>query len=410
MNIVLYLAEAFLVAYAMRIVSLRLKIPTVSGYVVGGVLLGGTLFIWLPGAGRLVERWLFSEKALEQLLFINHIALGTISLAIGTELEWKHIRHIGKSIASIAFFEAIGAFLLVTAVTWFVTRDFPLAFVLGAVSSATAPAATVAVIQQYHARGPLTNTILAVVGIDDAISFFIFAFALAVAKSNIRGEHIDIVNGVLRPVLEIGVSVLIGATIGFIGARLLMSAKDHDSALFILAAVILWVSGVSSAAGVSELIANMASGVVIVNTYPQLKNKIRSIFSAFMPMLYALFFIIGGAHLDLSSLPSIWLIAIVYFIARASGKIAGAYSGASLSKSLPQVRKYVGLSLLPQVGAAVGLALVVQEEFGKGAYGAEGANLAHITMNVLLVTTLMTEFIGPYLMKNALIKAGEAGE
>ena len=175
MSIILYLAVAFLVAYVMRLIAYRLKIPAVSGYVVGGVLLGGSLFYWIPGARKFAEHWLFSEDALSQLEFITHIALGTIALIIGVELEWKKMHTLGRSIFFIAFFEAFGSLVLVVVATYLIWKNVSLSLILGAVASATAPAATVSVIQQYKSRGPLTRTILAVVGIDDAISFVIFA-------------------------------------------------------------------------------------------------------------------------------------------------------------------------------------------------------------------------------------------
>ena len=410
MNIILYLAEAFLVAYIVRLVAYRLKIPAVSGYVIGGVILGGSLFYWIPGSRKFTEQWLFTENARSQLVFITHIALGTIALSIGAELEWKRIKSLGKSIFCIALFESFGAFLLVTLVIGIVWRDFSLAVILGAVSSATAPAATVAVIQQYRARGPLTHTILAVVGIDDAISFMIFAFAITLTKGYFRHEAFNVVNGLVKPILEIIISLSIGGVIGFIGARLLITAKDQESIIFILAAVVLWITSIAAMTDVSELLANMCCGVVIANVYPHLIHKIRSSFSSFMPLFYALFFIIGGAYLDLSVVPGIWAVALMYFTIRATGKILGASAGARMAGALPRVKKYIGFTLLPQVGAAIALALVVHHEFGSGDYGRAGINLAQTTINVLLVTTLMTEFIGPYLTKMSLIKSGEAKE
>jgi len=409
-NVILYLAEAFLVAYVMRLIAYRFNIPAVSVYVIGGVLLGGSLFYWIPGARKFSEQWLYSEDALSGLAFITHIALGAIALTIGVELEWRRIKALGRSIFCIAFSEAFCAFFLVTFVTGLIWKNIPLALILGAVSSATAPAATVSVIQQYKSRGPLTNTILAVVGIDDAISFIIFAFAIAVAKGNLRGQEIDIMNGLVRPVIEIIMALSIGSVIGLIGAWLLATAKDQETVIFILAAIILWITGITDMIDVSELLANMACGVIIVNVYPHLKNKIRMGFSSFLPLFYALFFIIGGAHLNLSVFPFIWALALAYFVTRAVGKIIGASVGALMGKALPMVRKFVGFTLLPQVGAAIALALVVQQEFGRGDFGEPGIDLARKTINVLLVTTLFTEFIGPYLTKMSLIKTGEVRE
>ena len=410
MNIVLYLAEAFLVAYCMRLIAYRLKVPAVSGYVIGGVLLGGSFFYWIPGTQRFIEQWMFSENTRSQLIFITHIALGTIAVTIGAELEWKRIRSLGRSIFFIAFCEAFGAFFLVTLVIFLIWKNIALALILGAVSSATAPAATVAVIQQYRARGPLTHTILAVVGIDDAISFIIFAFAITLAKGNLQGQEINIVYGFLKPLFEIIIALSIGSVMGIIGARLMVTAKDQESIIFILGTVILWVTGITAMIDVSELLANMACGVAIVNMYPHLRNKIRTGFSSFVPIFYALFFIIGGAHLNISALPIVWFLALVYFVTRSLGKIVGASIGAVLGKALPQVRKTIGLGLLPQVGAAIALALVVQQEFGRNTYGQAGLDLAYKTINILLITTFLTEFIGPYLTKISLIKAGEAKE
>ncbi len=410
MDIVVYLAEAFFVAYLMRLLAYRLNIPVVSGYVIGGVLLGGTLFVWIPGGRFFTESWLLDERALSKLLFITHIALGAIALAIGSELEWKRIRTLGAGIFSIAFLEAGGAFIVVSGLVWLVFGDLPLALVLGSVSSATAPAATVAVIQQYKSRGPLTKTILAVVGVDDAVSFIIFAFAIAVVKVLMIGGSLNLQAAVVAPVTELTVSVAIGAVVGFAGAWMMARSPDQETFVFILGAMILCIAALASKLGVSELIAAMTAGIMIVNVYPNLRNKIRTGFSAFMPLFYALFFIIGGAHLHLGSLPAIWAVAGLYFLARSTGKILGGAAGAHFAAKLPSVKHFVGFALLPQVGAAIALALVVQQEFSTGAFGVRGMALADKTINVLLVTTLLTEFVGPYLTKKLLVKAGEAKE
>ncbi|MEN6489833.1 MAG: cation:proton antiporter, partial [Smithella sp.] len=256
MNVLLYLAEAFFIAYLMRMSATRLKIPSVSGYVVGGVILGGSLFFWIPGGRDFTGRWLYSEKILDSFQVINEIALAIISLSIGAELEWKRLRSLGKSIVFIGFCEALAAFVVVSAVTYVIWKDASLSFVLGAVSSATAPAATVSVIQQYRAKGPLTSTVLAVVGLDDAISFIIFAFALAIAKGNLAGERIDVMVGLVNPVIEIVFSLTIGIAVSFLASKIISITKDQDNLLFILTAVILLVAGIASRFNVSELLAN----------------------------------------------------------------------------------------------------------------------------------------------------------
>ncbi len=410
MQIVILLAEAFLAAFLLRTLAHRIGIPSVTGYVVAGVVLGGTLFAWVPGADRLINTWLFSADALDQLSFISRIAIGTIAVTIGAELEWKHISQLGRSIISIAITEAMAAFAMVLLFCWLLTGDIALSMILGAVSSATAPAATVSVIQQYKARGPLTKTILAVVGIDDAISFIIFAFVITMVKGWLSGNEINLMTGLVRPLIDIAVALGIGAAVGFIGGWVLRKVRDQESMVFVLAAVILWTTGIAGLLDVSELLANMTAGVMIVNMYPHLIPKIRSAFASYLPVFYALFFIIGGAHLSLGSLPVIWSVALVYFLARSVGKVMGASAGAVIGKAAPQVRKGIGSSLLPQVGAAIALALVVLEEVGSGMYGDRGDALAWIVINVLLVTTVLTESIGPYLTKLSLAKAGETRE
>jgi Kef-type K+ transport system membrane component KefB len=409
-NILLYLAEAFLVALVMKTTANKLNLPTVSGYVVGGVILGGSLFFWLPGGQEFSSRWLLGGEILKQFDVITQIALGIISLSIGVELEWSRLKVLGKSIAAITVCEALGAFLLVGGAILLLTGDLPFALILGAVSSATAPAATVAVIQQYRAKGPLTTTVLAVIGIDDAASLIIFAFSLAIARGNLRGEEISIAASILKPLEDISLAVVIGGLMGMLTARLLTNITEHDSIVFYLGAAVFLIAGIAEKMGLSPLLANMSYGAVLVNLNPIVKNRIRVGFESFMPIFYALFFLIGGAYLNITGFPVIWLMAIVYFFARTIGKAIGAYGGAVVGKALPQVRKYIGLSLLPQVGVAIAIALVIQNEFGSGSYGERGISIAKNTMNILLITTLLTEFIGPYLTRLSLVKAGEVKE
>jgi len=392
----------------MRSLASKLKMPAVSGYVMGGVILGGSFFAYIPGADRFVLELLYTENVQESLNFLTHIALGTISLTIGAELTLSRIKKLGFSVISIALFESFGAFAVVFLSIWLFSGNGILAFLLASISSATAPAATVAVIQQYKSRGPLTNTILAVVGFDDAISFMMFAFAVTVGKTILGGDHFSLVHSITAPSVEIALSLGIGVSIGFVAALFLSRAHDMEGFLFLLIAFILLTVGVAEHYDLSELLACMACGATLVNTYPNLIPRIRSSFSSLLPLLYAIFFIIGGSHLDIASLPVLWALTLVYFIARSFGKIAGAAFGGFVSKAPAGITRLIGFTLLPQVGAAIALALVVKQEFGNGSYGELGNTLADYTINILLLSTLLTEIIGPFLTKMSLIKAGEA--
>ena len=394
----------------MRIISLRLRIPAVSAYVVGGVILGGSLFFWHPGGKSFSEQWLFTRDVLSEMVVITQIALGIIALTIGAEIEWRNIRKLGKSILFITFFGALVPMLFVTVAVTLIWHDFPLGLLLGAVASATAPAATVAVIHQYKSKGPLTNTIFAVVGLDDAFSFIAFAFSLALIKAVLAHESISMLHGIFMPLMEIIISFVVGIAFGTITSRLLYAIDDNESSVFIFAALILTISGLAAAFNFSSLLSNMAAGTTIVNLHPSLKSRLRLSFRAFTPIFFTLFFILGGAHLDLSGIAVIWKISLVFFLCRALGKISGASFGAIVGNALPAVKRWVGISMLPQVGAAVALALVVEHEFGGGAYGNEGIVLSNTIFNILLVTTFFTEFIGPYLTKISLVHAGEVEE
>jgi Kef-type K+ transport system membrane component KefB len=407
-NVLLYLAEAFFVAYLMRWLARRLKLPAVSGYVVGGVVLGGTFFVWHPHGQTFTEQFLFTVEILDKLESITQIALGMIALTIGIELGWRSIRQLGRSVLYITLWGALLPFVLVAGVTWLFWRDTALALTLGAVASATAPTATVAVIQQYKAKGPLTSTIMAVVGLDDAVSFILFAFTLTIAKSLLMDQAVDIMSGFLIPLKEIGISAAIGAAGGFVAATLLIRTRDQEGMIFILGALILGVSGLAMELHVSDLLANMVAGIVMVNTYPSLERRVRVSFGNFTPIFYALFFIIGGAYLDLTRLKELWALCLMFLIVRSAGKIIGGTAGATMGNAPRMIRKWVGISLLPQLGASTALALAVEQVFGSGEYGLKGIDLARTTFNIVLITTFVTEFLGPYLTRRSLIEAGEA--
>ncbi len=409
MNTLLLLAEALAVAYVMQRLARRLGFPAVTGYVAGGILLGGSFLVPLSWGRWLVDHLMLSPRRLDHLEVVTRIALGIVAVAIGADLQLHRLRRIGRSIALIVAFESLGACLLVIVsiiVLW--PEHLATAIVLGAVASATAPAATLAVIHECRARGVLTNTILAVVGLDDAAALMIFTFCSAVAKSLLGHTSIAFASVVLRPAIIIAVSLLIGAIVGTVSALLISRERNREMLLILTSMTVLLASGLAIQFRVSELLTCMAAGFMIVNVNPFVRNRLREAIRMLGPVFYALFFIIGGAHLNATLITVVGGVSIVYFLARASGKFAGAWLGATLGRAAPRVRRYVGLSLLPQVGVALALAMVVSHDFGSGAYGPEGIRLAETVVNVLLFTTIITELIGPVLTRRSLIRAGEA--
>ena len=380
------------------------RIPAVSLYVILGVLASVLI-------SQLLEFPLLEK--LEHLEFISKLALGLIAFIIGSELDKKVILALGKSILYIAFFEAFITFVLVTGSLLFFFPQFPsyYAIILGAVASATAPAATVSVIRQYKARGPLTSTIMGVVGIDDAISLIIYVFA-SIFASHMLLPSADASQStlllILKPFISIALSALVGGGVGYLYVLSLKKIRDNEIILMAVFGFILLLLGISEILHISELLTIMVFGAVLANTNAFVTSRAKQNLENLSPLLLPLFFIFAGARLDVSLIGAIGILGLVYTLTRMVGKVGGAYLGAVLGKATPTVKKLIGFSLIPQVGVAVALALAVDHQFGKhSVYGAPGIALATIVINVLLFTTLITEVIGPLLTRFALKKAGE---
>ncbi len=395
-QIFLYLAAIFAAAYATKVLTNKLKIPEVTGFVILGVILG-------VSAANLL-----TPAVLDQFSSLSTIALGMIAFTIGIELKGEVIKSLGKSIFTIVTCESIGTFLVVFLVLRYIYKaELNTALLLGAVASATAPAATVAVIRQYKAKGPLTSTILAVVGLDDAAALIIYVFIEGFVSSSLLGTSISIPIMLVGALIEILEAFGIGIAFAILYVIILRKVKNNEQIMLLLVAFLMGLIGIAEYLGVSELLAAMAFGAVIVNTSPVLSKKSASIVSSFSPIFITAFFILGGAHLDISLIKEIGVLGLWYFVARSIGKTGGATLGANIGRAPKTVRNLVGFALLPQVGVALALALAINKEFTMPQYGSAGATMAKIVINVLLFTTIITEIIGPLMTRHALKKAGE---
>ncbi len=392
----IYLAVIFLAAFLTKKVTEKIKIPEVTGFVLVGVMLGVSLLHVL------------SPETVERLSGISTVALGIIAFIIGVELRLDVIKKLGRSVLMIVLFECLGAFAIVYFVLMLLYPDNPyLALLLGSVASATAPAATIAVIKQYKAKGSLTSTVIAVVGIDDAMALIIYVFASSIVKAGLTGGHAQMIMIVGSTLLSIGESIVCGTICAFLLKLLLNKVRETELILFLLAAVIMGLLGVSEILGISELLSIMSFGCVLVNIAPQLAKRSGGLIENFSPIFLAAFFLLGGAHLDLRLLKQIGVMGLIYFASRSVGKMGGASIGAVLGKAPRTVKKYIGFTLLPQVGVALALALSISKEFTKPVYGDMGNQMATIIINILLFTTIITEIVGPMLTRFALKKAGE---
>lgn len=400
----------FFLAFLGKITCKKLNIPEVTAYVISGVLIG-TLISFLLGKEFLI-------REISILNFIPSVALGLIGFTVGTELKKDILKQLGKTVMFIAIFECLFAFIFVFLGLYFIAKlELPICLLLGAVASATAPAATVAVIRQYKARGALTSTIMAVVGIDDAMALIIYAFASSFSKGILLGDsNINLLKIFELTSINILESVVIGLVFGFIYLFLNKNIRDNDTVGIILFSFLLLQLGLSEALHISEILTMMTFGAVISNLSNIIIKRSERAIEGFNFLFLTSFFIIGGANLDVSLIIKIGAVGIFYFFLRSIGKISGASIGAKLGKAEKKIKKYVGFALLPQVGVALALALAINKDLGikiieNGIeiykYGEKGTQIGIYIMNILLFTTLITEIVGPSLTKYVLKKAEE---
>jgi Kef-type K+ transport system membrane component KefB len=374
----------------------RFGIPQVVGFIVIGVILG-------PSALNIVPLELSSE-----LIFISEIALGLIGFDIGSHLLLGELRRLGRSILFIVLFEAVGTFLLVTAGIYVLTRSLHTALIFGALASATAPAATVDVLAEYDAKGPLTTTLLAVVGMDDALALVLFSLAAALAESLLAASGPPSWLQVLQlPLIEIGGSLVLGVGLGLLLDQVMCRMKvQHDAMAVSIGFVFLGV-GLSEAFGFSLILTTMILGMVVVNRCPEHGRHIRYTIEQAGPVIYVLFFTLVGARFQIGLLPTMGLLGVAYVLLRSGGKFFGAWLGGTVGGAEPAVRNNLGLGLLSQAGVAVGLALASASRFS--AYGEEGQALGALIINVITATTFVVQIVGPICVKFAISRAGEIG-
>ena len=381
----------------------RFRLPSLIGYMILGVIFGPSLL------------HLISESMIEHLSFITEIALGFVAFSIGAELSLSSLKRLGPGIISIIFAESFAAFFLVTGAIYALTRDLPLALIFGAMAPASAPAGTVAVIQEYKAKGTLTKALYAVVGFDDGLAIIIFGFAAAFAKNMLiaesTGHNGSILPAMWIPLKEIGLSVVVGGIIGFAFCQVVRRQQSSKDILIFVFGAVLIATGLSKRWHLSLILTNMIIGFVLVNTRREaLVHRVMEPLLEIMPLLFILFFCLAGTHLDLSALPALGTIGLVYIFGRSAGLIGGARLGAMVGNIDNKIKRYIGLGILSQAGVAIGLSLIVKHEFGllDVQYGLPHAvNIGTVVLTTITATCIFFEIIGPILTKIALSKAGE---
>ena len=383
------------------------KLPAVTAYLVAGILVGP----YFIGAFGFEGLGFISMADVDKYSIISDVALGFIAFSIGNEFRLAQLKKTGKQATVIGIFQAVFTTLLVDVVliaVHFAMPDklpLPAAIVLGAVASATAPAATLMVVRQYKAKGPLTDILLPIVALDDAVGLVIFAVSFGVAKALISG-HVDILSVVVEPILEVFLSLLLGLVMGLLFTFFekffhSKSKRLSMSVTFVFLTVALSmikfeIFGIHIA--FSSLLVCMMLGTIFCNIC-DFSEELMDRVDRWTAPLFILFFVISGAELELSVFKDFAIVAIglIYILARSFGKYLGAYSSAKAVKCEKNIVKYLGITLLPQAGVALGMAIKAEQ------LGAEGAIVANIT----LFGVLIYELIGPVLTKISLLKAGE---
>ncbi len=363
-----------------------LKLPNVTGYLVAGLLLG-------PAVLGVV-----SEDFLGEIAIISEVSLGFIAFSIGNEFKISYFKRVGKLPIVIACLESFFAVLFVFLALVAAGQEVAFSLVLASIAAATAPAATVMVIKQYRAKGPVTETLLSVVAIDDATALILFSLCSTLAGI-IGGTAGFGWEAILAPLWEIGGALVVGGLLGFLFLIPLRFFKKNGNRLALIFAFVFGGLGIASLCGFSSLLLCMAMGAVIANFSPDV-NALMDLCDGVTPPMFLLFFVSSGADLKFSVLPMVGLVGAIYIVVRVIGKVVGASLGAAACHAEEKVRRYLGFSLLPQAGVAIGLSLAAAETVPQ---------YAPQIRAVILCATLVYELIGPAVTKTSLRKAGEIG-
>lgn len=407
MNALLSVSIALLAGLLMTRLFKPLKLPAVTAYLIAGVLIGpyGMGALGIEGLG------FNSMERVEQLSVISQVALGFIAFSIGNEFRVEDLKKTGKQATIIGIFEATTATACVDLALFVIYLMMPdkisLAQVitLGAIAAATAPAATLMVVRQYKAKGPVTSLLLPIVALDDAVGLILFAISFGIAKTLVSGT-VDLISILVNPIVEIVCSLLLGALMGWILTQLEKLFNSNTNRLNMTIAFVLLTVSLSMLKfevgpvhiSFSSLLVCMMLGTVFCNICP-LSHDLMGAADKWTSPLFALFFVISGAELELGVFSDIAIvgIGIVYIVFRCIGKYIGASASAKATKCMPQVCKYLGITLFPQAGVALGMCTTAT------ALGEQG----NLIRNIVLFGVLIYELFGPLLTKQALTAAGD---
>ena len=409
MNTLLSVSIALLGGLLMTRAFKPLKLPAVTAYLIAGVLIGP----YCLGALGIDGLGFPTHEAVSGLALISEVALGFIAFSIGNEFRLEELKKTGKQALIIGIFQALVAAFLVDIALYVVHMIMPdvlstsQAITLGAIATATAPAATLMVVRQYKADGPLTKLLLPIVALDDAVGLIAFAVSFGVAKTLISGQ-VDMISILVNPIVEIVCSLILGAIMGWVLTQFEKLFNSNTNRLNLTIAFVFLTASLSMIdfhvgpvhISFSSLLVCMMLGTVFCNICP-LSHDLMAGADKWTSPLFALFFVISGAELELSVFANwaIVVIGIVYIIFRCLGKYIGAFASAKATKCSPEICKYLGITLFPQAGVALGMCTIAANGLADG----EGLLIRNIT----LFAVLIYEIFGPVMTRMALTAAGD---
>lgn len=412
----------------------KLHLPEILGFILMGILVG---ILFRPFG-------LFQEDYTDITNIVVAIALGFIGFNLGSELDWKIIKSMSKKVFVVLMFEGLITFFIVGAIVYLITTEFYIALLFGALSSATAPAGTAAVFWEYECRGPLTTTTMLILALDDILAIILVDFALDYSGIYLEGTTVNLFHLLFPVIFDVGLSLLIGLIIGIPLSYKLNKEEEHGEFVDLIIGTVLVCIGISGILGISYILPTMVFGITVASitkkpVISQRKKKLleklleksqikdmkldieqelltisedsvaephqvfHEVFRIASPIV-ALFFVLIGLSLDLSSLTQIGFLGIVYMIGRTLAKTFGAYLGASIVNAEEVVRKYLGPCLYSQAGVALGLAVLISEKLtllGEPTVGI-------LILNTITATTVIFQIFGPIAIKWAVDKAGES--
>ncbi|HHV33575.1 MAG TPA: cation:proton antiporter [Acholeplasma sp.] len=416
-------AIILLVGYIGGVLANRLKLPNVSGYLIFGLILGPSLGLIFSGYGGFI-----TAEDQGTLKFISELALSFIAFSIGSEFNLNSLKKNGKEINIITIFEVVVVVILVFLLLFFIPKPAPImdgyqpfsknniaiGLVLASMSAATAPAATLMVIRQYRAYGPLTKKILPITALDDIYGIIVFGFSISFAGILVQASgNMPLWLSILKPFIEVFGSIIAGVIFGYVLSQVinLFKIKVRDDLQVLSLIVVVLTTSLTAIInkqfsdinlGLSSLLMNMAVGAMVTNIVKKPADTFNSV-NDFTTPIYIMFFTLAGASLDLAVLKNSYLIivlALVFIVGRAAGKHLGAFTGAHITKEPKSVRNNLGIALLPQGGISLGLLIIVQAQLPE---------FFPLISTIIMLSILFFETSGPIFAKYAISKAGEIG-